>query len=334
MDALLIVAAVIGPMGTTMEDQVLGESAAAAPAARPNELDARANSQIAARLEEVADVLEQQAANPYRVSAYRQAARTVRDCDQPMDRLVQERGISGLLELPGIGERLARSIYQLATTGHLPMLDRLRGESDPTALFASILGIGRRTAQRIHQQLGIHTLEELEMAAHDGRLERLGIGTKRLAGIRDTLAGRLGYIGRRRAPATMPLPDIEEVLDVDRQYREEAARGTLPRVAPRRFNPHHEPWLSILHTRRGDHDYTALYSNTARAHELDRTHDWVVLYYDGHAVPERQCTVVTARRGPMRGRRIVRGRETECLLYYARHAATLTRSDAPRSVTS
>jgi DNA polymerase (family X) len=71
----------------------------------------------------------------------------------------------------------------------------------------------------------------------------------------------------------------------------------------------------VLHTQRGPRHYTALFSNTARAHELGRTSDWVVLYFDGQG-EERQCTVITASRGPLRGRRIVRGREQECLEHY------------------
>jgi hypothetical protein len=69
-------------------------------------------------------------------------------------------------------------------------------ESDAADLFASVPGIGRTSAHRIQDEIGIHTLEELEMAAHDGRLEHLGIGQKRLVGIRDALAGRLGRLGR------------------------------------------------------------------------------------------------------------------------------------------
>ena len=52
----------------------------------------------------------------------------------------------------------------------------------------------------------------------------------------------------------------------------------LATIAPRRFNPTGESWLPVLHTSRGDWHVTALYSNTARAHELGRTRDWVVLY--------------------------------------------------------
>jgi len=62
---------------------------------------------------------------------------------------------------------------------------------------------------------------------------------------------------------------------------------------------------------------TALFSNTPRAHQLRKTSDWVVIYYD-RGDGERQCTVITATYGPLTGYRIVRGRETECLDYYRR----------------
>ena len=277
----------------------------------------RLNAEIAARLEEVSEVLAAQQANPYRVSAYRRAAQTIRAWPGSIAELALQKGVAGLDELPGIGEHLAQSIYQLITTGRLPMLERLRGETDPVDLLATVAGIGGKTAQRIHAALGIHTLEELEIAAHDGRLEHLGIGRKRLLGLRDALAGRLGRVGRARAVEGAPLADVAEILDVDRQYREAVARDSLPKIAPRRFNPWHEAWLPVLHTVRGDRHYTALYSNTTHAHERGRTHDWLVVYCDGRG-GERQCTVITAQRGPLRGRRIVRGREHECLHHYSR----------------
>ncbi len=117
----------------------------------------------------------------------------------------------------------------------------------------------------------------------------------------------------------MPLlPAVAELLDVDREYRERATAGTLRRIAPRRFNPSGEAWLPVLHTRRGDADYTALYSNTARAHELGTTKDWVVIYRDD-GDGGGQWTVVTATSGALAGARVVRGREAECAHYYAEH---------------
>ena len=276
----------------------------------------KADADIAERLEEVSRILADQGAQPYRAEAYRRAADTIRTWPQSVAELARTQGVEGLMELPGIGERLAQAIYLLARTGQLPMLDRLRGESDPEELFASVIGIGARTAQRIRDELGIHTLEELEVAAHDGRLGKVGIGQKRLTGIRAALASRLGQVGQRQhLPAQIAPPAVPEILDVDREYRERAASGSLQRIAPRRFNPGHDAWLPVLHTHRGDRQYTALFSNTARAHRLGRTHDWVVLYYDGRG-GERQCTVITAERGPLQGRRIIAGREDDCLRYW------------------
>jgi hypothetical protein len=111
-------------------------------------------------------------------------------------------------------------------------------------------------------------------------------------------------------------PPVAELLDVDREYRERAAKGDLHRIAPRRLNPGNEAWLPVLHTGRGGRQYTALYSNTPRAHEHGKTHDWVVIYYRAGGEPESQCTVITSERGVLEGKRIVRGREAECERYY------------------
>jgi hypothetical protein len=273
------------------------------------------NSQIAERFNEVAGILEAQGANTFRVGAYRHAAALLRGLERPVDEIVRTGGIGGLQKLPGIGETLARFIYQLVVTGRLPMLERLRGESDPVKLLRTVPGIGEATAQRLYENLGIETLEELELAAHDGRLASLGFGEKRLTGIRDSLATRLGRVRPQTTLFDICQPKVSEILDVDDEYRNKTAQGLLPRIAPRRFNPKHEAWLPILHTSRRKQNYTALFSNTPRAHQLNKTSDWVVIYYDG-AGGERQCTVITAAHGPLIGKRIVRGREAECLEYY------------------
>lgn len=278
------------------------------------------NEQIARQFEIIAAVLENRDANPYRVGAYRRAAGVLRDLDKPVSEIVAVEGEKGLRELPGIGRSLAASIVEFLHTGRISRLERIRGRKDPVALLASIPGIGFETAEKIHEHLGIETLEELEVAAHDGDLATVpGFGRKRIRGVIDVLAGRLGPMSRttyRRGE----VPGVTELLDVDREYRESAARGKLRRIAPKRFNPNGEAWLPVLHTRRGDRFYTALYSNTARAHELGRTKDWVVLYYEG---PEGsgQQTVVTARHGQMAGKRVVRGRERETQEYYERRMA-------------
>ncbi len=277
------------------------------------------NADIAQRLRETALLLEKQGANPFRVNAYRHAADIVSRLDRPVSDLIEREGLEGLRRLPGIGESLARSIRDLATPGRLPMLDRLRGAADPLALLASVPGVGPALARRLHDDLGIETLEELEMAAHDGRLRDVeGIGPKKLAGIIDSLASRLGRVRQRAVGRVEPPydePAVEELLDVDREYRDKASAGLLQRIAPHRFNPAGEAWLPILHTQRGPRHYSAMFSNTARAHQLGKTHDWVLLYWDDGA-REHQCTAITAQRGPLAGRRVIAGREAECEAHY------------------
>jgi hypothetical protein len=279
----------------------------------------RLNEEVAGRLEEAARLLRDQGADPYRVNAYRRAAAAVRASTRRVDVLYREKGLDGLKELRGVGDTIGRAIRELLVHGRWPMLDRLRGESHPVPLLQSVPGIGPRLADRLHEELGLETLADLEAAAHDGRLETIaGFGDKRLAGIRDSLAHRLGRV---RLPATSaPDVPVAELLDVDREYRLKAVTGTLRLIAPHRFNPSREAWLPILHTRRAGREYTALYSNTAHAHRTGKTRDWVVLYHDA-GDGERQHTVITATRGPLFGRRVVAGRERECEMHYLTPAA-------------
>jgi hypothetical protein len=292
----------------------------------------RVNQDVAGRLEEAARLLHDQGADPFRVGAYRRAAATVRVMDEPVERVFRTRGLEGLKALPHVGESIARAIRELLTHGRLPMLDRLRGEADPVALLASVPGIGRVLANRLHDELGLETLADLESAAHDGRLETLaGFGAKRLAAVRDTLAQRLGQV---RLPSSVHVaPTVSEILDVDREYREKAAAGHLQRITPRRFNPAGEAWLPVLHTHRGSRRYTALFSNTARAHRAGKTRDWVVLYGDA-GDGEHRHTVITAGYGPLRGRRVVAGREQECLAAYSLKPESDERADAAHDLLS
>jgi hypothetical protein len=286
---------------------------------RPERAPPLSNPQIAASLEEVANLLEAQGANMFRVRAYRTAAHHLREWPRAIYEILETEGVAGLLELPGVGYSLARSVEKLCHTGHLPLLQRLRGESGPEHLFMTLPGIGLEFAGRIHEQLGVESLAELEAAAYDGRLAKVpGMGPKRVLAIQETLRGRF-----RRALAAPPAlphpapgePAVDEILDVDQEYREKASAGQLRLISPRRLNPRGTAWLPVLHTQRENRHYTALFSNTARAHELGTTHDWVVIYrddHDGHG----QWTVITSQFGPLHGQRIIRGREGGCAAYY------------------
>lgn len=276
------------------------------------------NPRIAQALREMAVLLEAQGDNPYRVAAYRRAGDMVARLQRPLAEIFRRDGEPGLDALPGVGPRIARAIAELLNTGRWQQLERLRGEADPDALFRTIPGVGAELAFRLHDELGVQTLEALEIAAHDGRLEALPrIGGRRAAAIRSALVEMLdrrrARPGSRHAPGGAPEPPVAMLLEVDREYRERARAGTLPTIAPRRFNPDQRAWLPVLHTERPGWHISALFSNTARAHELGRVQDWVVLYVEDEAHHEHQYTVVTATRGAGVGMRVVRGREAECL---------------------
>jgi len=277
------------------------------------------NEEVADLLERYGDLLEAQQANGFRVRAYHRAAETCRALEPSLAALYAGGGLKALEELPGIGRSIAGSIVEMLCTGRFRQLERLAGQATPENLFATLPGIGSELARRIHAELGIESLEELEEAAHDGRLRAVpGFGPRRQRALQAELASVLGRDVRRRArllrgreqPPPRP-PSVEALLETDAQYRAQADLGRLHRIAPRRFNPAGEAWLPILHVEREGWYLTAMFSNTARAHELGKTHEWVVIIHerDGR---QGTCTVVTEHQGPLAGRRVVRGREAEC----------------------
>ncbi|HET6567817.1 MAG TPA: helix-hairpin-helix domain-containing protein [Rhodothermales bacterium] len=290
------------------------------------------NTAIAEALERVAKLLAEREANPYRIQAYVNAALTARHTDRPLAEMLEEGGREALEELPGIGASLSARIAGFIETGEMDLARQLRDDSSPVDLFARVPGIGRELARRIHGQLKIETLEELELATYDGRLSQVeGFGDRRVRMLSTQINAILNRVAREQLrqarnaalPGRSARPAVHTLLNVDLEYRLRSERGELPLVAPRRFNPSGEAWLPVLHTTRGPWAFTAVFSNTVRAHEADKLGDWAVLYYerDGR---EGQCTVVTETHGDLEGRRVVRGRESECRDYYAlpiHHAA-------------
>jgi putative hydrolase len=277
------------------------------------------NKQVAEQLREIGRLLEKQKANPFRIRAYFNAAVVIDELEKSVQDIIEHDGIKGLIELPNIGEGIARSIYEFVATGRMTRLESLKGESDPIALLRTVPGIGRALAERIFKHLHIKSLEALEMAIRNGRLANIpGLGDKRLKAIRSWLVTVLGERrpNLRQGQHIDHEPPLALLLKLDEDYRRKAAAGTLPTIAPKRFNPDGKDWLPILHSTQSHWHFTLLYSNSALAHELDRTHDWVVIYfYDDHH-QEGQHTIVTETRGPLQGKRVVRGREMECREYY------------------
>ncbi|HLF09918.1 MAG TPA: helix-hairpin-helix domain-containing protein [Gammaproteobacteria bacterium] len=268
-------------------------------------------------MRQCAALSKQQNASPFRANAYLHAAETLELLRNDASEIWREHGTKGLMELPSVGPGLAQAIAELAQTGRLSRLDRLRGAADPEVLLQTVPGVGPALARAIHETLHIDTLESLEVAAHDGRLEKVaGIGVRRAAAIRASVAALLGRARARQPLDESSAPPVEMLLDVDREYRREAAAGKLPMIAPRRFNPQHKTWLPILHSDRDGWHFTVLFSNTAKAHELGKTGDWVIIYFYDSDHREGQHTVVTETYGLLKGKRVVRGREAACMAYY------------------
>lgn len=280
------------------------------------------NEKVAEILDQIAHYLEIKDANPFRIQSYLDAADRVRNFDESIADLALEKGQSALEKLPDIGEGISSIIISYVKTGGSELLQRLQGEVSPRDLFKQVPGIGEELGERIANELDISSLEELEEAAHDGRLEKLaGFGPRKVENIRLSLAGMLSAGATRSMRFTgskktkQEQPSVETLLEVDREYRSKAQAGELRKIAPKRFNPEGKAWLPILNTKQAGWDFTALYSNTARANDLGKTDDWVVLYYERDG-EEDQTTIVTETRAPFEGKRVVRGREKECQEYY------------------
>jgi len=155
-----------------------------------------ANPDIAAAFEQVADLLELQDANPFRVRAYRNAARVVGELKLDLAAHI----VAGrpLPKLPGIGADLSAKIQEFAKTGRLALLDRLRKEvPSGVADLLQLPGLGPKRVRALYEELHVHTLPQLLRAARDGRIRTLpGFGSKTEAHIADAIGKQLGQVKR------------------------------------------------------------------------------------------------------------------------------------------
>jgi len=136
------------------------------------------NADIAKVFEEIADRLEIQGENPFRVRAYRNAARTVGELRIDLAKTIREG--KPLPHIPGIGEDLGRKLHEIAETGTAALLVRLRKQLPPGITdLLRIPGLGPKRVRALYHDLDVQTLEQLARAARDGRIRRLhGFGAK------------------------------------------------------------------------------------------------------------------------------------------------------------
>ena len=136
------------------------------------------NAEIAAIFNRIADLLEIQNENPFRVRAYRNAARTVQGLSRSLAEMVQ--GDEVLEALPTIGKDLAAKIREIVTTGSLRKLKELEGAVSPGLVeLLKVPGLGPKRLRLLHDYLDINSVEELEQAARQGLVRNLpGFGVK------------------------------------------------------------------------------------------------------------------------------------------------------------
>jgi DNA polymerase (family 10) len=165
------------------------------------------NPEIARTLEEVADILEIQNANAFRIRAYRNAVRTVETVTVPLRRWVEEG--RNLTDLPGIGKEMAGHIREMVETGTLGFRDELLA-AVPRSLIElmRLPRLGPKKARRIWDELQIGSVDELEAAAREGRIAALsGFGAKSQEKI---LAGIAEY---RQHGSRFLLPEAERAVE-------------------------------------------------------------------------------------------------------------------------
>ncbi len=174
-------------------------------------------------------------------------------------------------------------------------------EGGGTAL-KGIPGVGERLAGLIEEYVKSGEVELLESLRKEVKPEDLE---------------KVKAAKKEHSPAgpSAPLIPVPLILDIDAEYREKAASRKLKLIAPKLLNPGKKAWLPILAAAKKGWKFTVMFSNTATAHKLGKTDDWVVVYYES-GKGENQCTVVTEQRGPMKGKRVIRGRESECRKFY------------------
>jgi hypothetical protein len=299
---------------------VVIESNAPLPAAE--QIDGfRENRRFANQLSEIAKLLHEQQANEFRVRAYRAAAETIAGLDRPVRDILESDGGDGLVNLPTIGQSIAGLLESAVRIGRMPLLERLRGQSKAEHFFATLPGLGPELSHRIYEHLHIETLPELLAVAKDGRLERVpGIGGKRKEAILASLTHR-GVI-QQSGSASQPQVDVpvDELLDVDSEYRRGVQEGTLMQInSPGQDSSQHAS-IPVMHTEREGRHYTAMFSHSARAKQHHATNDWVIIFRDDTNAHGR-WTIITARFGELSGFRIVLGREEDCVTYYRQHNA-------------
>jgi DNA polymerase (family X) len=148
------------------------------------------NEQIARRFNRMASLMEIRDEDSFRVRSYRMAAEAIETWPTQMEQIVKSEGVSGLLEIPGVGKALAGKIVDLVERGTFDAWEKLTAETPETVLdLLELPGVGPKTAATLHRKFRIASLDDLRNFVAGGGLETVdGIGPKSAERIKSALA--------------------------------------------------------------------------------------------------------------------------------------------------
>ncbi len=153
--------------------------------------------QVAAILVEIGTLLELKGENPFKTRAYVNGARTLEGLTEPLEKIVAENRLG---ELKGFGEALQEKVATLVTTGRLPYYETLKASLPPGLIeMLDLQGVGPKKVKKLHDELGVDSIEKLEAACKDGRVAALdGFGEKSQTKIIEAIAFRRQFASRHR----------------------------------------------------------------------------------------------------------------------------------------
>jgi DNA polymerase (family 10) len=189
------------------------------------------NSEMARVFQDIADLLELQGENVFKIRAYQKAARAIEHYPRELKVMIDEG--ADLQSIPGVGEAIAKKVAELINTGKLGYYENLKAEfPEGVTNLLAIPGIGPKTANKIASELSISSVDELERAINEGRVAKLfRLGEKTA----DNILYKIRALRRKdqRIPIGEALPIVEEILGALRSVP--GLKNLTPAGSLRRF---------------------------------------------------------------------------------------------------
>jgi len=178
------------------------------------------NKILSEMFEKMGDALDFLGENPFKISAYRRAARVLNDLPEDVEEIYKSEGLDGLKKIPGIGERIAKKIAEYLETGKIRKYEEVVGQVPVELLdLLDVQGLGPKTLRLAHDKLGVKNLDDLKRVLEDGSLARLpGMGLKKVENIKKGL--ELYERMRERIPIGLAFPIVEDIIERMKKLKE------------------------------------------------------------------------------------------------------------------